>query len=230
MPILGFNTEEAMQRRPIAPPEIIDPEYFETHGYPHEAWSRLRREAPVAWCEPGRFDPFWAVTRHADVVSVSRQPDLFRSTLRFAMVPDDVPDLTQLPLRHLLNMNPPEHRDYRKLVSRYFTRRAIQASQAAVASIVEDLVERLEGEVEFVEALASRVPIAVIAEMLGLPREDWQRLYRWTNDIVGCTDPEFQEAGRENTIVRALREQFEYFRALVAERRRSRLHVGCCPR
>jgi cholest-4-en-3-one 26-monooxygenase len=209
-----------MHDRPAAPPEILEPGHFEAHGYPHATWSRLRREAPVAWCQPANFPPFWAVTRHSDVIEASRQPAIFQSTARFALAPDDVPDLTQLPLRHLLNMNPPEHRDYRKLVSRFFTRRAIETRRAAVASVVEELVEGLEGDVEFVDAIAARVPIAVIAEMLGLPPGDWQQLYRWTNEIVGCTDPEYQEPDRENTLVRALREQFEYFRELVAERRR----------
>ncbi len=209
-----------MTSRPIADPAIVDPDYFQRFGYPHEQWSALRRDAPVAWCEPERFDPFWALTRHEDIVAVSRQPSLFENTLRLAMVPDDVVDLTRLPLRHLLNMNPPEHRDYRKLVSRFFTRRSIESLRADVERSVAEVLQAAGERLDFVEAVASRVPLAVIARILGLPREDWAQFVRWTNQIVGCADPEFQTEGSENAMVTALQAQFAYFRELVVERRR----------
>ena len=210
-----------MPHRPTAPPDIVDPHTFATRGYPHEIWTRLRRDAPVAWCEHEDFAPFWAISRHEDVVAVARRTTDFANTARFAMVPDDAADLTKLPIRHLLNMNPPEHRDYRRVISSHFTRRAIGIRCERISALADEILGEIEDgqEIDFVDSIAAKLPLAVIAELLGLPREDRERFYRWTNQIVGCTDPEFA-GGATHVLETALREQLDYFADLVRLRRR----------
>ena len=66
--------------------DVISAARYGTEGYPHDAWTRLRREAPVCWMEPPRYKPFWAITKHADIVEISKQPDKFRSAGRFITV------------------------------------------------------------------------------------------------------------------------------------------------
>ena len=115
---------------PLAELDLISAERYGTRGYPHDEWRRLRRESPVHWCEPPSYQPFWAITKHADIVEVSTQPERFQSAGRFILFPETAAGGTKEfvespPLRMLVNMDPPEHRQYRKLVSGWFTPRAI---------------------------------------------------------------------------------------------------------
>src|SRR5689334_9073469 len=102
--------------------DIIDPDLYVQRGYPHEEWALLRKEAPVYRYERPGVEPFWAITTHADIVNVSRQPHLFRST-QILFVTKDEPG-SPLPdepvLRQLLNMNPPEHGEFRRVVNQRF--------------------------------------------------------------------------------------------------------------
>ena len=76
-----------MATRPSAPSEIIDPAYFAAQGYPYDEFARLSDEAPVAWCEAPGFEPFWAVTDHADLVWISKQPEIFENAPRQFIAP-----------------------------------------------------------------------------------------------------------------------------------------------
>ena len=209
-------------RAPRAPQEIIDPAWYGAHGQPHEAWARLRREAPVAYCEAPGMLPFWAITRHEDIVSISRDPERFRNAPRLAVFPEEQFRTENFPVRHLLNMDPPDHRTYRRLLSQHFTPRVIESKRAAVARLVNDLLDRVAERpaIDFVTEVAAVMPIAVIAEMLGLPSEDRDRFFRWTNETLGATDPEYQGgASVQETAARALLAQQEYFARLVEQRR-----------
>ena len=209
---------------PRAPLEIIDPAWYGEHGQPHEAWSRLRREAPVAYCEPPGMLPFWAITRHDDIIRISRDPEHYLNAPRLAVFPEEQFDTANFPVRHLLNMDPPDHRHYRHLLSGHFTPRAIDARRAAVERLVDEILDGVAGrnEIDFVTDVAAVMPIAVIAEMLGLPEEDRPLFFRWTNETLGATDPEYQSgASVQETAARALAAQMEYFARMVEMRRRT---------
>ena len=126
-------------------------------------------------------------------------------------------------MRHLLNMDPPEHARYRRLASGWFTPRAIRGMDDKVARVTREVLDAAAGTTEgdFVQDVSARITIAVIAEMLGVPRRDWELLFRWTNEIIAPQDPEFQHGQTaEETIERARIEVFAYFHEL-AERRRA---------
>jgi cholest-4-en-3-one 26-monooxygenase len=205
--------------------ELIDPDVYERHGYPHDAWRRLRQEAPVFRCE--RADPpFWALLRHADIVAVSRQPQRFVNAPRFQYVAGAHGE--NFVARTIISMDPPDHRRYRELVSPRFTPRALRAQGAEIDAIAAEILDGLasrapRGECDFVEAFAAPLPIAVIARLLGLPHADWPRLYAWTNRIVAASDPQYRASGasQEETRREATAELFAYFRELVSERRAS---------
>ena len=204
--------------------ELIDPAYYAEYGYPHDAFTRLRAERPVSWYD--RSDvPFWALMRHEDIVTVSRQPDLFISGPRFQLFPgtDD-----QVNSNTIISMDPPRHGVYRQLISRRFTPRALagvgRELERVAAEIVDELVASEDGEAcDFVDQVAAPLPIAVISNLLGLPGEDWRLLYRWTNEVVGAVDPEYRGEGETatETRVRASEELFDYFAALAEQRRRA---------
>jgi cytochrome P450 len=205
--------------------DVIGPRHYETNGYPHAEWTWLRRNKPVAWTEYPNTDPFWAITKHADVVDISKNPGLFSNVKRLLvfvpetpMEPNPVP-----PFRHLLNMDPPEHFDYRTIVSRHFTPRAVQKLRPEIERITRETLDEMmdRTECDFVTDISSKIPLAVIAELLGVPRADWNQMFRWTNELIGGGDPEFQGgASQDDTIERARLGLFNYFNDLIAERKR----------
>ncbi|GIW41780.1 MAG: cytochrome P450 [Candidatus Binatia bacterium] len=205
--------------------DIVDPDRYARFGYPHAEWAYLRRHAPLFWYDRPNVDPFWAVTKRDDIVWISKQPSLFRNAPRLAVFTHEyeAPPEDNLPVRHLLNMDPPEHAKYRHLVSRHFTPRAVRRLAPEVERIAREAVASLEGrtECDFVQDVSAKVPLAVIAELLGVPRSDWELLFRWTNEVIGSADPEFQQGkSTMETVERARIEVFEYFQNMVEERRK----------
>jgi len=207
--------------------QLIEPDWYVAHGYPHDAWRMLRREAPVHWFDRFAGDPFWAITKYDDVVTISRQPDLFPSSVRNVIVPDRVDEEEPVRLNMILNMDPPEHGAYRRLVSKRFTPRALALRAEDIEHIAIEILDQLEargreGECDFVDAVAAPLPIAVIAWILGVPREDWRLLFDWTNQSIGAGDPEYQRPGEtpRETGRRAQVELFTYFSKLLAAKRK----------
>jgi cholest-4-en-3-one 26-monooxygenase len=206
--------------------DIIGPDTYATGGYPHEAWALLRREAPVYWWDRGIELGFWAITKHADVISISKQPRKFRNGPRLAAFPEGLPPEEQSRVaRHLLNMDPPEHARYRKLASGWFTPRAIGRLESEIDALARELLDGIANdgetcEADFVDQFTAPLTLSVLADMLGVPREDWRLLFEWTNRIAGAADPEYQQ-GRApgETAASARIALFEYFAKLAEERR-----------
>ena len=209
--------------------DIISAAHYGTEGYPHEAWTRLRQEAPVCWMEPPNYKPFWAVTKHADIIEVSKQPEKFRSAGRFILFPElgdgqsagDMAD--DPPLRMLVNQDPPEHRDYRGLVSKWFTPRSVRRLEARLEEITREMFDELagEGECDFVTTVAARQPLRMITELIGIPREQEDFVLRITNENFGIEDAEFERGGqtREERLA-FIGEAFAYLGELLESRRR----------
>jgi cytochrome P450 len=215
--------------------KLVSPSHFAEHGYPYESWKLLRDHSPVHRVEQGDRLPFWAITRHADIVSISRRPDLFLNAPRLVINPSDNEEGVSandapLPpnLRMLLNMDPPDHDTYRSLANKHFTPRALKRITGQVDGIATQILDAVandgeESEIDFVERVSAVLPIWVIAEMLGVPRSDWELLFRWTNRITGSGDPEFMDEGRtaRQTMQDAQLSLFNYFTDLTEERRAS---------
>ena len=210
----------------------VDPAQYGEHGYPFEWWARLRREDPVHRWEGGEGQPFWAITRHADIMEISTQPQRFLSKPGLVMShrAEPAPEATSLEgfPPNLIGMDPPQHLVARRLVSGRFTPRAMRRYHDQIESIAKGIVDDLigesdSGECDFVEAVAAPLPIAVIAWMMGVPEQDWRLIFDWTNRFVGTQDPEYNVEGQDpQTQAReALTEIFDYFRGLIAEKRRT---------
>ena len=209
--------------------EIVSPDHYQKNGYPHAEWTYLRKHHPVCYVERARVDPFWAITKAADIREISIQPRQWLNGPRLAVFmleegAEGPPP--ELPLRHLLNMDPPQHGEFRSILSQYFTPRSIRALEPEIAKITTEILDDVmdRGECDFVTEISSKVPVAVIAEMLGVPRKDWPTIFRWTNEVIGGGDPEFQRGKDANeTFAQARLEMFQYFTDLVEE---SRKHPG----
>jgi cytochrome P450 len=208
--------------------DIVGNETFAANGYPHEAWATLRREAPVYWFEHGVKVPFWAITKHEDICVISRQPTRMLNAPRLAVFPEFAPpEEDERIARHLLNMDAPDHAPYRKLAAPHFTPRAIRKLAASIERIAVDLLDDLAGdggerEMDFVTDVTAPLSLAVLADLLGVPREDWKLLFKWTNSIVGSSDPEYQvgDDPRQSS-ADARKALFEYFWRMIERRRAS---------
>jgi cholest-4-en-3-one 26-monooxygenase len=208
--------------------DVIGPDTFAERGYPHAAWKRLREEAPVHWFDlPGGVG-FWAIVKRDDVVWISKQPERFRNAPRLAIFEEGAPVEGERTLaRHLLNMDPPEHAEFRKAASHWFTPRAIERRQPEVERITRDLLAEMAGDGsertgDFVADLAAPLTLHVLADMLGVPRADWRLMFRWTNQIAGASDSEYQTGDAPISGVEDARHNlFAYFTELAAERRKA---------
>ena len=203
--------------------DLIDPERYARRGYPHDAWTRLRAEAPVARFAPEGWEPFWAITKHADVVEIAKQPLRFSSaqgiTLRRAgaVIP---------PSEMVVMLDPPRHGPVRRIANGRFTPRAVREQAPDIERIATTTLDDalLDGGagLDFVDRIAAPFPLGVIAWILGVPPEDWPDLFRWTNEVIGKDDPEYRRPGETpgRTIKRARGEVHAYFRGLIEQRRR----------
>jgi cholest-4-en-3-one 26-monooxygenase len=203
--------------------DVMSPEHYERNGYPHAEWAHLRRHAPVFWYERPRWDPFWVVTKHADIVWLSKHPKMLLNAPRLAVFPNDVPPPPEGESRHLLNMDPPDHAKYRQVASKRFTPRAVLGWEPKVREITRSVIDAAaqREEIDFVKDVSAPITIAVIALMLGVPERDWPLLFRWTNEVIAPEDPEFQREGdTRKTVDGARLEVFAYFNELAEQRRR----------
>ncbi|MEN8184913.1 MAG: cytochrome P450 [Myxococcota bacterium] len=207
--------------------DVIGPDTYARNGYPHAAWKRLRQESPVHWFDLRDGVGFWAITKRSDIVWLSKQPKRFQNAPRLAVFEEGgPPEGERTFVRHLLNMDPPEHPKFRKAASSWFTPRAIERRRPEVERITRDLLAEMAGdgsvqEADFVGDLAAPLTLSVLADMLGVPREDWQLMFRWTNQIAGSADPEFREEGETpgDTVGKARDSLFQYFMTLAEKRR-----------
>jgi cholest-4-en-3-one 26-monooxygenase len=175
---------------------------------PHEQFAELRRTAPVWWCEQPmnaagfQDEGYWVVSRHADVKDVSvRSKDEFSTYENTAIIrfgEDITREEIDVQRLILLNMDPPEHTKQRAIVSKGFTPRAIARLEEALRDRAERIVsEALQtGTGDFVTDVACELPLQAIAELLGVPQEDRDKLFDWSNQMVGYDDPEYDVDGK----------------------------------
>ena len=196
---------------------------------PAEELAELRRTAPVWWNAQPRgasgFDDegYWAITKHADVLEVSRNSEVYSSEEKTAIIrhAQSVTD-ESLGMQRLimLNIDPPQHTKLRGIVSRGFTPRAIGNLREALTARAERIVQTAlaDGTGDFVTDVAAELPLQAIAELLGIPQEDRGKIFAWSNEMIGYDDPEY--AGDSQA---AAAEVVGYAMAMAEDRR-------ACPR
>jgi pimeloyl-[acyl-carrier protein] synthase len=199
---------------------VFNPRLPEFHANPYPFYHALREKDPVHQTPMG----FWVLTRYDDVVASLRDPrfgrDGFAPLLEAAYGPEGAEG--RLP-RSMLLRDPPDHTRLRTLVSKAFTPRVIEGMRAHIQSIVDRLLDRVQGAraMDLIADLAYPLPVTVICEMLGVPLDDHQAIRGWSSDIARSADsigllgdPEVAKRGAA-----ASRALGEYFRRLLPERR-----------
>jgi linalool 8-monooxygenase len=170
-------------------------------GIPHEVFARLRREAPIAWNPEDDGHGFWAVTRYEDIVAVSKRPEVFSSDRKHGghrMFDENVTGVagvgaekTEAPM---ISLDPPEHNQYRRMVSPGFAPRRVRQLEDRIRERVVAILDHLKdaNTCDFVTDIAAELPIQMLAELLGVPQDDRNRLFQWSNALIAENDTEYR--------------------------------------
>ena len=204
----------------------------------HDAYRWLRANNPLGVAEPEGFDPFWVVTRHADILEVSRQNDLFHNGDLATTLTDRAADARSRAVTggsphlvlSLVQMDAPDHPKYRALTQAWFMPANLKRLETRVREIaraaVDSLAARGGGSCDFVAALAMGYPLHVIMEILGVPSSDEPRMLRLTQELFGAQDPDMARAIGQMTAEQysaalhmVVADFANYFRAISTDRR-----------
>ena len=168
---------------------LISPETFAATGHPWEQYAWLRKNSPVYWHDEPNGPGFWAITKYEDVRTISRLPKVFSSYETSVMLPDPDPMGLYAQRLMMLNMDPPQHDRFKLLVSRGFTPKNAPLLRPKIEELARDIVDAVlaKGECDFVTEIAGRLPSGLIAELMGMPRADGERLYDLT-EIMHTND------------------------------------------
>ncbi|MGH3206531.1 MAG: cytochrome P450 [Trebonia sp.] len=188
---------------PDIPPgfDFTDPDLYAVR-VPAEEFAVLRRTAPVWWNAQRRGsagfddDGYWVVTRHADIMEVSRRSELFSSWENTALIRFEEGierDAIEMQRVILLNIDPPEHTSVRRIVSRGFTPRSVAGMRDNLRGRAESIVATAlaGGTGDFVTDVACELPLQAIAELIGIPQADRKKIFQWSNAMIGYDDPDF---------------------------------------
>lgn len=208
---------------------LADPKAYADEARLHEALALLRREAPVRWVEPPDYNPFWAVTKHADVMEIERNHEIFLNGPRPLLATAEFDELNReraeqgIALRTLIHMDDPDHRVIRAIGADWFRPRAMRALQPRVKELAKRYVDRMVefgGECDFARQVAVHFPLYVILSLLGLPESDFDRMLKLTQELFGGDDDELQRGQTNEEKLQVLLDFFAYFQGLTEERRK----------
>jgi cytochrome P450 len=207
---------------------LADPTAYSDEARLHTALTSLRANTPVAWVDNAPYRPFWAITKHADIMAIERENNLFISGRRPLLAPADAEDLLQaqqdagIGLRTLIHMDDPHHRDVRKIGADWFRPKAMRALKVRVDELAKRYVDRMRDigpECDFVTDIAVNYPLYVILSLLGLPEDDFPRMLQLTQEMFGGDDAEHRRGDTPEDMLAVLMDFFTYFAKLTASRR-----------
>ncbi|MCC6920541.1 MAG: cytochrome P450 [Alphaproteobacteria bacterium] len=217
---------------------LIDPRAYADERL-HNAYSWLRANCPLGKAEIEGFDPFWVVTKHADILEVSRQNDLFHSGDKMTTLGTQEGErfVRQMTggsihlIRSLVSMDAPDHPKYRTLTQAWFMPNNIKKLEGRIRELAEDAVDKMAsrgGVCDFVQDVALHYPLRVIMEILGVPDSDMPRMLKLTQELFGASDPDTARDGdtsgmsgqdQRAPVLETIADFYAYFGKLTADRR-----------
>jgi cytochrome P450 len=207
---------------------LVDPSAYTDEPRLHAALAHLRAHAPVSLVDHPSYRPFWAITKHADVVAIERAHDVFINEPRTVLAPAEADALARarldagIGLRTLVHMDGPGHRAFRAIGADWFrpsAMRALQARVAELATIYVDKMAAVGNECDFVQEVAVKFPLYVILSLLGLPESDFPRILKLTQELFGVSDAEQRRGSTPEEQLEVVLDLFDYFTSLTAARR-----------
>ncbi|MGX1809204.1 cytochrome P450 [Nocardia sp. NPDC055321] len=189
----------------------------------HAALTVLRDEKPVAWVDAPSYKPFWAITKHADVMAVERANQVFTNWPRPVLMTAAADDLqAAIGVRTLIHMDDPQHRVVRAIAADWFSPKAMKAMGDRIDQLATAHIDRMRdfgGECDFVSEVAVNFPLYVIMSLLGIPESDLPLMLKLTQELMGSDDADLQRKPDSDDNMNALVEMFTYFKALTDSRR-----------
>ncbi|MBS9534909.1 cytochrome P450 [Mycobacterium sp. M1] len=207
---------------------FADPKAYADEPRLHAALTRLRAHHPVVLVDRPPYRPFWAITRHADIMDIERDNVLWINEPRPVLATAEADDLQQrllasgMGLRTLIHMDDPHHHKMRTIVADWFRPKAMRAMKARIDELAKRYVDemlRIGPECDFVSDIALNYPLYVIMSLLGLPESDFPRMLRLTQELFGGDDEEYRRGFTPEEQLPVLLDFFGYFSALTADRR-----------
>lgn len=171
---------------------IINPDTY-IEGVPHAEFEHLRETDPVHWTEEPDGRGFWSLTRYADVLEASRNPRIFSSSKGIRL--EDMDEEELLARTTMMELDPPQHTTYRRMVSQPFHNREMTTYEPMLRKLAREVIEeaKAHNEFDFVAAIARQLPMRMLGKMLGIPDEDGPWLVAAGDALIGNSDPEFTE-------------------------------------
>ena len=191
MPFPGFNSDTIDDM-------LVNPAAFADESI-HDAYTTLRRDDPVHWTQPKGFRPFWSITRHADIVAISKANDRFINRERTYISPIEAEEWVKSTtgdthlFRTLVDLDDPLHMKLRRITHTWFMPQNLKKLEPRIAAIAKahvDHMASLGGACDFVNEVALWYPLRVIMMILGLPEADEGRMLQMTQEIFGPQDPD----------------------------------------
>lgn len=207
---------------------LADPTAYADDARLHAALAHLRANNPVAWVDNPPYRPFWAITKHADIMAIERDNNLFLSEPRPVLITAEADDLAKaqleagMGLRTLIHMDDPHHRKVRAIGADWFRPKAMRDLKVNVDALAKRYVDRMREigpECDFVTEIAVNFPLYVIMSLLGLPEEDFPRMHKLTQEMFGGDDEEYKRGTTPEEQMEILLDFFAYFNELTASRR-----------
>jgi cytochrome P450 len=202
---------------------FADPQAYTDETKLHAALTHLRANAPVCRVEVPNYRPFWAITKHADVLDIERNNTLFTNWPRPVLTTAEGDELQAAAgVRTLIHLDDPQHRVVRAIGADWFRPKAMRALKVRVDELAKNYVDKMMAvgpECDFVQEVAVNYPLYVIMSLLGIPESDFPRMLKLTQELFGSDDSEFKRGSSNEDQLPALLDMFGYFNGVTASRR-----------
>jgi hypothetical protein len=202
---------------------FADPQAYANEAKLHAALTHLRANAPVSWVDVPDYRPFWAITKHADVMDIERANNLFTNSPRPVLTTVEGDEQqAAIGVSTLIHMDDPQHRAMRAIGGDWFRPKAMRALKVRIDELAKRFVDQMLAagpECDFVQEVAVNYPLYVIMSMLGLPESDFPRMLKYTQELFGSEDAELQRGTTREEQMGVLLEMFQYLNELTASRR-----------
>jgi cytochrome P450 len=202
---------------------LADPQAYTDESTLHAALAHLRANAPVSRVEVPNYRPFWAITKHADIMDIERNNALYTNWPRPVLTTTEGDELQAAAgVRTLIHLDDPQHRVVRAIGADWFRPKAMRALKVRVDELAKSYVDKMltaGPECDFVQEVAVNYPLYVIMSLLGIPESDFSRMLKLTQELFGSDDSEFKRGSSNEDQLPALLDMFGYFNGVTASRR-----------
>jgi cytochrome P450 len=202
---------------------FADPMAYTDEAKLHAALAHLRAHAPVSRVDVPGYRPFWAITKHADIMAIERDNTLFTNSPRPVLMTEEADEQqAAIGINTLIHMDDPQHRVVRAIGADWFRPKAMRALKVRIDELAKRFVDKMMhmgDECDFVQEVAVNYPLYVIMSMLGLPEDDFPRMLKYTQEMFGNDDAELQRGTTKEEQMAPLLDMFAYFTAVTASRR-----------